>query len=85
MTILKDQIIADMARAIREIPGMHDISPEQMATAAFHACMERLKEPDSAMKDALVSELSDATVSDPKAAAWDALRGYKAMLSKVME
>ncbi|NII58932.1 hypothetical protein [Sphingomonas aerolata] len=36
------------------------------------------------MLDAARTELTDATVKDPKAAAWDALRAHRAMISAAM-
>lgn len=38
-------------------------------------------EPTREMKDAALAELSDVTVQEPKAAAWDAVRAYRAMAS----
>lgn len=39
------------------------------------------REPTPAMMQAALAALSDATVDDPKAAAWDAIRAYRAMLA----
>jgi hypothetical protein len=47
--------------------------------AAGYAIVKR--EPDEAMLEAALAKLSDATVEDPKAAAWDALRAYRAMIA----
>lgn len=38
-------------------------------------------EPTREMAIAAVKALDDATVSDPKAAGWDAIRAYRAMIS----
>jgi hypothetical protein len=39
------------------------------------------KKPTKAMIEAALAALSDVTIEEPKAAAWDALRAYRAMLA----
>jgi hypothetical protein len=41
------------------------------------------KEPTQGMKLAALTELSDCTVDEPKAAAWDAIRAYRAMIETI--
>lgn len=49
------------------------------------AALEALLKPTTAMDQAALAELSDATVEDPKAAAWDAVRGYRAMIQAALD
>lgn len=50
------------------------------AAEAFDTCISVLMEPDSAMREAAMAELSGPTDFDPKAAAWDSMRVYRVML-----
>ena len=43
------------------------------------------KEPTAAMREACLKRLTNPTVKDPKAAAWDALIAYRAMWEAVAQ
>jgi hypothetical protein len=83
----KLSLIEIMARAAAPALGpdaWEDYGPASRAellnamSAALRAMMEH--GPTPIMMQAALAELSDATVDEPKAAAWDAVRTHKAML-----
>ncbi len=87
-------MIAMMARAIAG-EQMPDILPDSERAgyieAHWHFYTEHARSalgamlhPTMIMLDAARAELTDATVRDPKAAAWDALRAHRAMIRTAM-
>lgn len=53
--------------------------------ADARAAIEATREPTPAMIAAGMDEVSDVTVSEPKAAAWDALRFHRAMIDEALK
>lgn len=69
--------IEAMANAMAEATGAsRQITYQEMAVAALNA----IREPSSAMIEAGLAAVSDVTVSEPKATAWDALRFFRAAI-----
>lgn len=63
-----------------------DAGPLTVAHAynVARAAIEAMRIPTKEMVDAGMSEISDVTVSDPKASAWDAMRFYRAMIDAAL-
>jgi hypothetical protein len=80
-------MIDELAKALCENAGWrwgrHPVLDERYRRRV-RTVLRRLREPSPMMKAAAVQELSDTTVQEPKAAAWDALRAYKAMIDAAM-
>lgn len=49
------------------------------------AAIEEMREPTLEMKLAALKALTNSTVANPKAAAWDALFAYRAMIDRALE
>lgn len=56
-----------------------------VARGLARATLEALLKPTPAMSEAALVELSDITVECPKAAAWDAVRAYRAMIQAALD
>lgn len=81
-------MIEKMARAIGPVFDGQEYGegerPIPQHIDAARAALTALLDPDRQMKDAALAELSDITVSNPKATAWDAVRGYRAMIQAAL-
>jgi hypothetical protein len=74
------------ARAVQKLADFMIAFPTQDMADARKIAEEALRdalpliEVTPGMREAALTELSDCTVDEPKAAAWDALRAHRAML-----
>jgi hypothetical protein len=60
-------------------------APKAIDRLLIDAILDELRELDEGMREAAVQALTDVTVDDPKAAAWDAVRAYRAMIDDIRQ
>lgn len=76
-------MVEKMAKAISAENGNE--YPLEHYVPDARAALTALLKPTAIMDQAALAELSDATVEDPKSAAWDAVRAYRAMIQAALD
>lgn len=74
-----------LIRAMQESPAWPAVFQAGTADALLDAILAELMEPGEGMKRAALNAMTNATVAEPKAAAWDAIVAYRAMLTHIRE
>jgi hypothetical protein len=80
---MSSEMIERVMKAIEAL-GPMDVANYQNRERMARAAIEAMRKPTQAMIDAGLAEVSDVTVADPKAAAWDAIRFHGAMISAAL-
>jgi glutaminase len=70
-------------RVAKAIYAKIGVSPG-MADFAARTAIEAMRKPTTEMVAAGLAAISDVTVSEPKATAWDALRFHRAMIDAAL-
>lgn len=74
--------MSEMLERVRQAVEEYRLSP--VSEGEVRVALEVLRKPDSEMREALLAGMTNATIADPKVAAWDGLMAWSYMMDAVL-
>jgi hypothetical protein len=84
MTSIVERVAREICEDDRNVWEDADADMREAYLSNARRAIHAMSTPSKAMCEACLESMTDATIADPKAAAWDGLRAYRAMIDAAL-